>query len=483
MDLVDLEAAIETSSNKNLAAAKSNNDQSQERNLSMDQPLESTREQDARLYGVAKIVIEEVLRALPGILRQHLGDTDSSLDMVASAEKHTVLGAQENVSPTYPIPSVDHSRLAHSGRENYDRAGVDVSTRADDDGADGCFQEKLGEIQPGNSPQNHRSSPGYEQRVAVLTPEDVETENELRRETREKWRGTEDWDYLEDPWKHVQRDGKPLFKDSSLEQRKDLQLCLIDAILSGSEDPDTAQFLKRGLPAIACWISLIGSRLGQLYKTPDGAMKQAEILIECIWICKSCPSSRVCDVLLSCFRRGIFEQPNFDETSDLRKSMSELRIYIAMVHVAIFLLNIVYKHDTPQVDDKEELEDTWLSPLSVIEVGMRMERQEPAASFGGGTFFSVGDLGLRDLQTVGRLQIQWTDSWDEHLELETKGHLTALKLYWFSLTLSRFLQTAYVDPPYALLAQDDSNRVSRTAVFVVESWKMNGRMRSLDHWI
>lgn len=443
MDLVDLEAATERSTIGNITPPESDNHRSQAPNLLVDQSPDSAKEQDARLYSVARAVVEQVLQTLPGLLRQQLRHTDTGMEMLdlASAEEHTVHGAQENVSPSHPKSGTDHGRLVPSGRKVFDRAGIDVLTNAEDE-ADKSFREKLAEILPKEPPQNPRPSPSYTQEVTIMTSEDIEAENRARREVRQKWRGAEDWEYLEDPWKHIQRDDEPFFNNSTHEQRKGLQLELIDALLSRANEPRLDRFLGRGLPFISCWISLIGTRLGNIFIRSDGAIIQAEVLIECIWTCKSISSARVCDVLQSCFRRGILEQPPFGAGSDFSESMSDLRSCIAMVHVAIFLLNILHKHELSQLEDQEGLEDTWLLPLSIIERAMRHQWEEVNQDHDGGVFFSVGDFGLKDLQSVGGLQIRWTAYLDEHLELYTEGKLTILKLYWFSPVLTRFFRTA-----------------------------------------
>ncbi|KAL8685765.1 MAG: hypothetical protein Q9224_005682 [Gallowayella concinna] len=278
----------------------------------------------------------------------------------------------------------------------------------------------------------------YRQMVAMMADKDIKAENENRRVVRQSWRKTENFRHLEDPWKYIRRGKDLLFDESTSERRRSLQLELIDAIFSHPQESQLDRYLRRGLPAIACWLGLIGLRLAEFFTSSEAAIKQVEVLIECIWVCNSSRSARVCDVLWACYRRGILEQPDFDRLSDSRESLSDLRHYIVGIRVTVYLLNVLYKHQSPLLVNHEGLEDVWSVTISKIEESMREERVELDMRLDRSIFFSVTDFGLRDLQEIGKLQVKWTAYWDEHLELETIGPLTTLKLYWFSPTLSRF---------------------------------------------
>ena len=55
------------------------------------------------------------------------------------------------------------------------------------------------------------------------------------------------------------------------------------------------------------------------------------------------------------------------------------------------------------------------------------------------SFFRVDDFNVRDLQSLGHLQLQWTSYWDEHLQLETSSTANIIKIYWFQPSLAQFL--------------------------------------------
>ena len=58
----------------------------------------------------------------------------------------------------------------------------------------------------------------------------------------------------------------------------------------------------------------------------------------------------------------------------------------------------------------------------------------------------IGDFNIKDLQTLGHLQIQWTSYWDEHHERETKPDATVLRLCWYQPALAQFLVQKQVVP-------------------------------------
>ena len=114
------------------------------------------------------------------------------------------------------------------------------------------------------------------------------------------------------------------------------------------------------------------------------------------------------------------------------------------IRVAIYLLNIMFKHRDPRIDyDEDMINKAWLMTVSETEKDMRVETPQMETDPGKGPFYKVSDFGLQHLQEIGQVDIEWTGSWDEHLELIMKGPRTILRLYWFSPTLARFFQMTY----------------------------------------
>lgn len=445
MDQIDLEAATEEENPIMVSDSGKRDNDERLAPRSKDQYPGTDMEEDRRLYDVAQTFIEEVLRAFPKFLEQHLRDKSKryeSLDLV-SAQERTVAGSKDNTQHE----EHDHSKASIG--PIYDTTLASKKTSLVDS-LQGCVDAAFSadftapiHTTPDNPLQSNNLGHAhldYRQRVEMMTEEDIEAENEDRRDLRALWRGDKDCSYLEDPWKYIRRGDKRMFDESTNEQRKELQLELIDALFSCKHEPKLDELLDRRLPAIACWISLVGVRLNKAFEEPAAALKQAEVLIECIWVCKSSDPARVCDVLRSCYRRGILDQPSFHDQVDWSAPKAILGTHIAMVRIAIYLLNILHKPAKRPVDIIEDLDGFWSMPLSMVEETMRCRPPEMDLSVDRGTFFAVADFGLRDLQKVGQLRIQWTSYWDEHLELETSGHATTLKLYWFSPTLSRFFQ-------------------------------------------
>lgn len=262
-------------------------------------------------------------------------------------------------------------------------------------------------------------------------------EDERRRAVRQDWRISEDYTYLEDCWEHMWQP-KPgvdrgLFQWScSNERRKSLQLDLADALNANDSIIVVGLYMRRDFRAIAPWISLIGVRLNELYRTiyqgPGiSPMTQIEILIECIWCCNSFrtklgdkqnnQSPQIGDVLSVCYRRRILEEPTRNPLMD----GIILREHYQHVRTALYLMNILYRHRLPTFDRSENLDYTWETSLSTTEAAMRENPNSPELESSKDSFFRVDDFNVRDLQSLGHLQLQWTSYWDEHLKLETSS--------------------------------------------------------------
>ncbi len=292
-------------------------------------------------------------------------------------------------------------------------------------------------------------------KVEVWSESDIMAEDERRRAVRQEWKVSEDYPYLEDCWENLWQPkpglDKGLFQWScSDERRKSLQLDLADAMNANGSIIVVGLYMRRDFRAIAPWISLIGLRLNELYRTTyQGAgvspMTQIEILIECIWCCNSFQtklgdknnnqSPRVGDVLSACYRRRILEEPT-------RNSFLDgiiLRQHYQHVRSALYLISLLYKHEVPRFQRSENLAQTWETSLSTAEAAMREYASDSELEMGTDSFVRVDDFNIRDLQSLGHLQLQWTSHWDEHLKLETSSIANIVKVYWFQPSLAQFL--------------------------------------------
>ncbi|KAL8772858.1 MAG: hypothetical protein Q9209_002203 [Squamulea sp. 1 TL-2023] len=421
--------------------------------------------QDERLYRLAQVVTERLLRSLKLLVHQELQYAESVFELLEppSARGHTAAGAKAITFETGSKLGVG------SGSRGGDIIWSNPSTRnelsddqlqaeaeaADAQPRDGHEERNFRQETAHKSSQIDKPVPEYARRVVMMTEEEIEADNERRRSIRGKWRAGQDLVFLEDPWKNLwRRDGvnaEPLFRRCTNEERQGLQLDLIDALFSV---PDAHKFelelvLRRGLRAISCWVSLIGLRLSKLcgelpYEYNDQtsgihqcpASRQIQVLIECIRVCNASPLSRLGDVLIPCYRRGVLQQPTFKGGPKCIHASFRLRIQFRQVRVAMYLMHILYKHKFPMLAENEDLGEAWSAPIAVAELAMRHGRKPHVMDMGREPFLAVSDLNLKDLQELGRLQIQWTSYWDEHLELETKRSINVLKLYWFAPRLS-----------------------------------------------
>lgn len=297
------------------------------------------------------------------------------------------------------------------------------------------------------------TGPPWAEKVDVMAENLLEAEKEYRRSVREEWRFDEKNLYLEDCWKHLwePKSGVDtgLFQWSYPEaKRKSLQMDLVDALNAQSELVTVKLYMRRDYRSIAAWVSLIGLRLNEInrsiYDTPRiTPATQVEILIECLWCCNSYSSKlemrprikgpTVGDVLTSCYRRRVLVQP-----ADGLFHVFEIREHCWYVRRALYLLNILYKHHLPRFEPREDVDRTWKMPLSALEASLREVPSSPGPNRRKDAFFEIDDFNLRDLQSLGHVQLQWTCYWDEHLQLETSSVGNVLKIYWFQPSLARY---------------------------------------------
>lgn len=407
------------------------------------------------MHRTRKQITENVPWPFKKIIKSRSRDPNNSIELAAgvaveeqaeeSSDEPTVVGAQEETPSTASVPVLHNP-------EN-----VEVPPLAHGSVHDRNSQTSVHEPFETGSPTSD-----YMRKIKLVTEDEMAAENERRRAIRETWRNAKPRDYIEDSWealwKEKPEEGGGLFQwPCDDKERKTLQLELIDALNSAPID-DSEDWVQRGLRAMSCWISLIGLRLNDLYLNQDypdsehseieteSPVTQMKILIECIWVCNKHPgSAKIGDVLESCYRRQVLQQPSFDEASQASYAMSVLRYHIRAVRMSVYLVNILYKHEFPNLNKSEDLDSAWSLPISEAEIQMRPEQRNIEIDVGKQPFLDVGDLNVKDLQTIGRLRILWTPYWDEHLELETKWSVNVLKLYWFDSNLSQYLYSKSVN--------------------------------------
>lgn len=294
--------------------------------------------------------------------------------------------------------------------------------------------------------------------VQVMSKSEIQAENEQRRSVRDLWwPGTENWAYLGDSWRHLWEPmTEPgvrhveLFQFSHPEEkRKALQLDLIDALTAQSNLP-VVNRMRKDFSSIAPWISLIGLRLNGLrpmYRSSPqiDSVKQIEVLIECLWACnryspklgvaQDRQGPNIGDVLISCYRRGVLCQSSIRGGID-QSLVSE---HFELVCRALFLISTLYRLRLRSFKLGKAPGIRWDMLLSDAEASMRDPPRRTEVEMRQDAFCRIGDFNIKDLQTLGQLQLQWTSYWDEHLELEVKPEATVLKLYWFQPALAQFL--------------------------------------------
>ena len=400
------------------------------------------------ILGVPRPTVERLLKSWADIIEQDLGHRAyraRNLDQVQI--KHEAYTEESNYKPSsFP----NHISPNADGSLHF-REGIKEPNNLDG----GQKKEQIQGFGQQVSMRYETRVGSYRDRVEVMSWQDIEADNTVRRNVRKRWRRSSDLEHLEDTWKHLWK-SKPevaygVFQWScSDDQRKALQWDLIDALNSGRPPIFVDMHMRRDHRAVASWISLIGIRLNDLYRmsqycndvaeraAPLSPVVQIRVLIECIWACNESSDTDIGQVLKKCYRRRVLRQPNFHEGAQLRRPIYILLSHYRSVRLSIYLVSTLFRHEIPKFTFAENLETTWSTPISVAEMALRKEPDVISPTAGREPFFSVDDFNLRDLQNLGHLQIQWTSYWDEHLELQTSQAANILKLYWFQPSFSNY---------------------------------------------
>lgn len=397
------------------AAFLANGERYQPTNSRID--IDAQSEKDDLINGVPRKKVEQLMKLWIEVFQQSLGTT-------------TGQNANAAGSPIVPHRKGDKTPRPNTPIEDADSSSANKPLSND------VLQDSL-----------------WAEKIDIMAETHIEAENQSRRSVREEWRPDEKSSYLEDCWKYLweHKSGVDtgLFQWSCPDEKRiSLQMDLVDALNAQSELVTVKLYMRRDYRSIASWVSLIGLRLNEInrsiYDTPRiTPATQVEILIECLWCCNSYSPKlemrshkqgpTVGDVLTSCYKRRVLAQP-----AEGLFRILEIREHLWYVRRALYLLNTLYKHQLPRFEPREDVERTWKMPLSVLEASMRQLPSQSTSDRHKDMFFNIDDFNLKDLQSLGHIQLQWTCYWDEHLQLETSSVGNVLKIYWFQPSLARY---------------------------------------------
>ena len=297
--------------------------------------------------------------------------------------------------------------------------------------------------------------------VEPMAEFELEAENRWRSLGRAMWKTPDNLAHLEDSWRYLWEPmagvDRGLFQWSIPDEtRKTLQDQLVDALNANERIVTANMYMRRDYRTISSFITLIGLRLNEQYRSYHRhqeiwPVKQIKILIECIWACNAFDPSndikdgyregpRLSNVLTACYRRQILSPPEDFFNDHITKML--IRNHCQDVRRALHLLNLLQNNhisEYVQCENLVQAQQLWSLPLPDVEAPPRILHRPSTLRDGGDAFLRIDDFNLKDLQNLGHLQIQWTSYWDEHLQLETSSTANILKIYWFQPKLARYL--------------------------------------------
>lgn len=185
MDQTDLEAATKERDNiEGSERPERDDDMDLDPTLPMNQPRVLEKKKVAQLCRVARMIVLEVLQALPNALELKLSNADIPLELLEMgvSEEDTVSGAKEDTLPDESqhtksdpaaLKQVSRPISAHPA---WKVAGIAVSNKE--------FDVQQDSRKPGH-PRSRQSQPDYRQRTEVWTVDRIENENTQRKAMRE----------------------------------------------------------------------------------------------------------------------------------------------------------------------------------------------------------------------------------------------------------------------------------------------------------
>ncbi|KAL8838978.1 MAG: hypothetical protein Q9176_004784 [Flavoplaca citrina] len=311
MDHVDVEAvALNKNAGHDLESDEDAEAQGRRISHPMNQTLLEERKQQETLHRMAQAMTDILVRCLKTLMQEDVRMPEGSIEVLVSqsSEGDATAGAPNPIPELQSKCELGHESIHEEEKPQDSQKFKQGSKNSVLEGAvapiiengNGSSQENPDQKNdPQDPPQSCKPVLEYTRRVAKMSEKDIKAENEGRRIFREKWRVGQDTSYLEDSWQHLWRrnrsDAEPLFCGCTDEERKGLQLDLIDALYFIPNANNFRLIPWRGLRTLSCWVSLIGLRLSEICGnspyTPKNhssgtdscpAFKMVEILIECL---------------------------------------------------------------------------------------------------------------------------------------------------------------------------------------------------------
>ncbi|KAL8882926.1 MAG: hypothetical protein Q9198_000146 [Flavoplaca austrocitrina] len=351
---------------------------------------------------VAQVVTNRLVHCLQVLVQEELQNSEGppKTSVPAFPEKSSVVRAKDDAETGARLDTGHRSRRGDEDLDNRSHH-MQLSSSPPQARINAPYRkESDGRIEAKDSVGSPEPVLAYTKRVDIMTQEELRIESEHRRSCRGEWRAGRDTSYLEDPWKHLWRKNR--------DDAESLFRLRLSEICGDAPYPFNDQ--SSGIKSCT-------------------AFRLVQILIECIWVCSSdYPLPTVGDVLVACYKREILPQPRFEQGWHYIRDTEGLRSQYRLVHIVLYLVNILYKHQPPDAFTDDDLEEVWSKPIAVAEQALRHGQGAMMSDVGRQPFLAVSDFNLKDLQEIGKLKIKWTAYWDEHLKIETKRILSETAL-------------------------------------------------------
>ncbi|KAL8881995.1 MAG: hypothetical protein Q9198_000920 [Flavoplaca austrocitrina] len=284
MDHVDVEAvALNKNAGHDLESDEDAEAQGRRISHPMNQTLLEERKQQETLHRMAQAMTDILVRCLKTLMQEDVRMPEGSIEVLVSqsSEGDATAGAPNPIPELQSKCELGHESIHEEEKPQDSQKFKQGSKNSVLEGAvapiiengNGSSQENPDQKNdPQDPPQSCKPVLEYTRRVAKMSEKDIKAENEGRRIFREKWRVGQDTSYLEDSWQHLWRrnrsDAEPLFCGCTDEERKGLQLDLIDALYFIPNANNFRLIPWRGLRTLSCW--------------PPGLVKDDDL--EAVWL-------------------------------------------------------------------------------------------------------------------------------------------------------------------------------------------------------
>lgn len=258
--------------------------------------------------------------------------------------------------------------------------------------------------------------------VEPMAEFELEAENRWRSLGRAMWKTPENLAHLEDSWKHVWEPmvgvDRGLFQWPIPEEtRRRLQDELVDALNANERIVTANMYMRRDYRTISSFITLIGLRLNEQYRSYHRhhdiwPVKQIQILIECIWACNAFDPSndikdgyregpRLSNVLTACYKRRIFLRPEDYFNNHLTKTL--IQRHCQAVRRALHLINLLQNNhisEYARCENLTQVQQLWSMPLPDVEAPPRILHRSSTLREGADSFLRIDDFNLKDLYVL-----------------------------------------------------------------------------------